>query len=161
MIDHLPYGCDWYPVDIHTDKRGSSFEMHRADNPEDTNIRMGYLSWTLPGESRGPHEHTEQTDLFIFAGPGMFELRLWDIRHQPKKISVELAKELQRSYIIGNENPVKLKIMPGIVHGYKNISSVPGLVLNFPDELYRGWKKNAFADERKWELEKDNPFSMQ
>ena len=161
MIVNLPSGVKCFEINTNYDQRGMTYEIFRDDNNEYININMGYLSWTLPKQSRGPHEHSEQSDLFIFAGPGTFELCLWDIRHvNTDELTVELAKEIKFTYIVGESNKVKLSIPPGIVHGYKNISEIPGLVLNFPDELYRGWKKGVPPDEKKWELEKDNPFLM-
>ena len=41
---------------------------------------MAYVSVTKPGVIRGPHEHVNQTDMFVFVGPGEFELHLWDRR---------------------------------------------------------------------------------
>ena len=41
---------------------------------------MTYVSSTLPGVARGPHEHVDQTDGFAFIGPSDFRLYLWDTR---------------------------------------------------------------------------------
>ena len=41
---------------------------------------MTYVSQTLPGVTRGPHEHVDQTDGFAFMGPSDFKLVLWDTR---------------------------------------------------------------------------------
>ena len=61
------------------DERGSLAEIYRHDEI-DFIPAMAYLSITKPGVKRGPHEHVYQTDCFIFIGPGMFELYLWDRR---------------------------------------------------------------------------------
>ena len=63
------------------DERGWLVELFRED--ELGNIprpAMSYLSLTLPGELRGPHEHAVQTDYFCFIGPSNFKLLLWDNR---------------------------------------------------------------------------------
>src|SRR5438105_11112845 len=63
------------------DPRGWLLELFRIDdlNPEHVPA-MGYISETLPGVSRGPHEHVDQTDIFIFMGAGEFRVQLWDNR---------------------------------------------------------------------------------
>lgn len=61
------------------DDRGYLVEVYRHDEL-DYQVAMSYLSWTKPGVARGPHEHTYQSDYFIFPGPGTFRLYLWDRR---------------------------------------------------------------------------------
>ena len=47
-------------------------------------------------------------------------------------------------------------VPPGVVHGYQNIStSIDGMVLNYPDKLYRGWKKKEEVDEVRHEDKED------
>ena len=56
------------------DERGWLGELFRSDelNPR-LHPAMAYVSETLPGVVRGPHEHIEQTDYFAFIGPGDFQ----------------------------------------------------------------------------------------
>ena len=116
---------------------------------------MSYISYTEPGITRGPHEHTEQTDIFSFVGPGNFLLKLWDNR---KESSTYL--NFTEIYA-GQDNPITVIIPPGVVHGYKNISvTARGMVLNFPDRLYMGWGKKEAVDEIRHEDENDSPFQM-
>ena len=69
------------PLARHRDGRGWLIELFRCDElPEGYRPAMAYVSETLPGVVRGPHEHVEQADLFAFLGPGDFELHLWDRR---------------------------------------------------------------------------------
>jgi dTDP-4-dehydrorhamnose 3,5-epimerase len=43
-----------------------------------------------------------------------------------------------------------------VVHGYRNLSrQVRGMVLNFPDRLYRGWGKSEEVDEVRHEDGRD------
>lgn len=58
------------------DARGWLAEIYREDDPEYSGFRpsMSYISVTKPGVARGPHEHKEQSDLFVFLGPGKFRL---------------------------------------------------------------------------------------
>lgn len=151
----------FFQIDKFIDTRGYSMEIFRDDVPEDMHIKMGYLSWTLPGMSRGPHEHAEQSDLFIFAGPGDFELRLWDCRNVEVMPPDDWwAEDNCQIHIVGQLTPVKVYVPAGVVHGYKNISDVPGLVINFPDTLYKGWHKKETPDECKWENKEGNPFVL-
>jgi dTDP-4-dehydrorhamnose 3,5-epimerase len=110
---------------------------------------MSYVSFTLPGKTRGPHEHLRQTDVFSFIGPADFKIVLWDNREKSKTYMNRLA------IIAGNSNPVTLIIPPGVVHGYKNISSIAGSIINCPDRLYRGHGKRNLADEIRHENSKD------
>jgi dTDP-4-dehydrorhamnose 3,5-epimerase len=125
------------------DQRGFLIETFRVDKlPEGLNPRMSYVSYTEPGVARGPHEHKEQTDIFTFVGPGNFEIQLWDNR---KKSSTFGNKMTIHG---GEDNPVLIVVPPGIVHGYKNTSETKrGMVLNYPDALYRGWGKRDAVDE--------------
>ena len=50
--------------------------------------------------------------------------------------------------VVGKRNPVLVIIPPGIVHGYKNISrDEKGMVINYPNRLYRGWGEKDEVDE--------------
>ena len=117
--------------------------------------RMGYISQTLPGISRGPHAHREQTDYFVFLGPGDFKLFLWD----PREDSPSAGKK--QVVVVGQSNPQSALVPPEVVHGYKNISDVPGLVLNFPDRLYAGEGKREPVDEIRYEDVDDHPYVME
>ena len=135
-----------------TDARGYLTELFRADEliPEQWPA-MGYLSVTHPGVSRGPHEHVDQTDLFIFLN-GKYELRLWENRPD------EPYEEFIASGI-GEKNPRMVIVPPGVVHGYKNIGDTDAYVLNFPNRLYAGVKKAEPVDEIRHE-EMDSKFKM-
>ncbi len=55
------------------DERGWLAELHRDDEvPDGFHPAMSYVSVTLPGVLRGPHEHVDQADLFCWVGPGDF-----------------------------------------------------------------------------------------
>jgi hypothetical protein len=47
-----------------------------------------------------------------------------------------------------------------VVHGYKNISAIDGMVLNFPNQLYRGKGRMGEIDEIRHEEDKDGKFVM-
>jgi dTDP-4-dehydrorhamnose 3,5-epimerase len=65
----------------HADARGWLVELYRDDElPPEVRPVMAFVSETLPGVTRGPHEHVEQTDDFAFIGPGELMLYCWDVR---------------------------------------------------------------------------------
>lgn len=124
------------------DHRGFLVETFRLDwYKEMVNPLMSYLSCTRPGVARGPHEHVEQTDIFCFVGPGNFWIKLWDNRAD------SITNGNYQEIVAGEDRLICLIVPPGVVHGYKNISDKDGMVLNFPDKLYKGWGKEGIVDE--------------
>jgi len=126
-----------------SDERGFLVEIFRVDNLSG-NLQpvMSYVSYTRPGIARGPHEHLEQTDIFCFIGPGNFRIKLWDNRKESKTYGYCME------IIGGEDNPIRIIVPPGVIHGYKNISKgADGMVLNYPDKLYRGWARKEQVDE--------------
>jgi len=138
----------------HVDERGFLVETVRQDTlPEGVKFVMSYISYTEPGVSRGPHEHREQTDIFAFIGPGNFKIQLWDNR----KGSFTNGNKME--LYGGEDNPLLVIVPPGVVHGYKNISHIKrGMVINYPDRLYRGWGKIEEVDEIRHENQGDKFF---
>lgn len=138
---------------VYKDQRGFLIETFRDDMlPKGIKPAMSYMSWTEPAKSRGPHEHINQTDIFVFAGPGNMKLYLWDNREQSKTYNNRMVVE------VGENNPVVVFVPPHVVHGYKNIYDRTALVLNYPDKLYKGWNKTEPVDEVRHE-ESDNEFN--
>ena len=136
------------------DVRGWLAEIYRSDEIS-YQPQMSYISVTKPGIVRGPHEHREQTDFFVFLGPGKFCLYLWDNRPD--------SSTYQKQEIIkaGEDNPMAVLVPAGVVHGYKCISDVPGWCINLPDKLYKGeWKKEE-VDEVRWENDPHSPFKIE
>lgn len=143
---------------VHADQRGWLAEVFRQDWFDGTGPRhqpvMAYVSETLPGVVRGPHEHRYQTDLFVFAGPADFLIVLWDNRAGSATAGRRLELRL------GEGRPGILLVPPGVVHGYKNIGRVAGRVLNLPDRLYRGAGGTGAVDEVRYEEQADSPFRI-
>lgn len=133
------------------DERGFLTETFRIDNlPKKIRPMMSYISYTKPGVARGPHEHKEQTDIFCFMGSGNFRVKLWDNRKESKTFGYCM------DIVGGEDNPIRVIVPPGVVHGYKNISKeVDGIVLNYPDKLYRSWDKKEEVDEIRHEDKED------
>lgn len=53
------------------DERGWLTEIFRRDELDFDPV-MSYISLTNPGVIRGPHEHVNQSDCFVFWDPGVF-----------------------------------------------------------------------------------------
>lgn len=146
--------CILTPFRKFADQRGWLAEVFRQDEtPEAVFPAMGYLSQTLPDVVRGPHEHVDQTDLFIFFD-GLFEVRLWDYRPNSPTFGIRQVLEL------GQDTPATLFVPPGVVHGYRNKSGRSALIFNCPNRLYAGWHKQEAVDEIRHEDEPDSPFQF-
>lgn len=137
------------------DERGWLMEMFRIDDlaPE-LNPTMGYVSETHPGVCRGPHEHAEQADLFLFVGPGEFQIRLWDNR--PGSTTYENMMVIDA----GASQPTRLVVPPGVVHGYKVVGSTSAISYNFPNRLYRGVGRKEPIDEIRHEADPESPYLL-
>lgn len=127
------------------DSRGLLVELWRSDWL-DCRPQMAYLSLTLPGEERGPHEHRQQTDVMAFPGPGVLLLRLVDAR----PVSPTFREE--QTLTVGEWLPALVTIPPGVMHGYLNVGAVPALCVNLPDALYAGPRRSQPVDEIRHEL---------
>ncbi len=132
------------------DSRGWLAETFRIDELGDYKPEMGYISVTLPGIARGPHEHKEQTDYFCFLGT--FTLYLWDNR--------KASGTYKSKMVIANADKLIVTVPPGVVHAYKNSGNAEGMVLNFPDRLYAGWGKKEEVDEVRYENDPQSPFRI-
>jgi dTDP-4-dehydrorhamnose 3,5-epimerase len=143
------------PLKAFHDKRGWLVEIFRHDDlEEDRWPTMMYVSSTLPGVARGPHEHVDQTDGFAFIGPSDFRLYLWDTRPgSPTRGRRTVAT-------LGESSPAAVWIPPGVVHAYRNVGQVPGLVFNAPNRLYAGWGKKEKVDEIRHEDADPRKFPM-
>ncbi|MCB8932019.1 MAG: WxcM-like domain-containing protein [Fimbriimonadaceae bacterium] len=135
-----------------SDARGWLVELFRDDElPESFEPTMGYLSVTHPGIARGPHEHRDQTDGFVFLS-GTFELHLWENR--PGR------EPLHEVHAVGEASPVFVTVPPGVVHAYRNVGETDAYVLNFPDRLYAGWGKKEPVDEIRHEDDPEARFGF-
>ena len=151
----LIHDIEWKPLKRFNDQRGWLCELFRMDEtaPE-YRPEMGYLSLSWAGVARGPHEHVDQADLFCFLGPGDFQVYLWDNRaHSP----TYRHKQVQ---VVGEAQPMSLVIPPGVVHAYKNVSALPGIVYNFPNQLYRGAGRKQAVDEIRHEDDPATSFVL-
>lgn len=145
-----------FPLESISDGRGTLTECFREDHilTQGHNPAMMYLSTTLPGQIRGPHEHKDQTDFFIFPGPGIFILHLWRYSETSEVVAHE-------KIVCGETNRIAVLIPPGVVHGYKCVSKGPASMINLPNTLWRGRHYEQDVDEIRHELDPDSPFKIE
>ncbi|MFZ3073113.1 MAG: dTDP-4-dehydrorhamnose 3,5-epimerase family protein [Thermodesulfobacteriota bacterium] len=142
-------------ISKHKDGRGWLAELFRIDElGKELHPLMGYVSMTLPGVSRGPHEHVMQTDYFCFVGPSAFKVYLWDTRSGSKTFGQKTA------FIAGEDSPKAVVVPPGVVHAYKNVGAVNGFVWNVPNSLYKGFGKKEPVDEIRYEDKPEMGFIL-
>jgi len=140
-------------LDRFADARGWLIELFREDGADPPwRPAMAYVSQTLPGVARGPHAHREQSDCFAMVGPGDFKVFLWDARPDSP------TRGHKQVLLAGESKPLSVTVPPGVVHAYKNVSPVPGLVFNCPNQLYAGPGKLFPVDEIRYEQLAQSPF---
>jgi dTDP-4-dehydrorhamnose 3,5-epimerase len=148
-------GLELRSLVVRNDHRGWLVELFRHDElASERWPKMTYASMTLPEVTRGPHEHSDQTDGFAFFGPSDFRVWAWDSRPE----SPTFRRRWTR--IVGESNPCALWIPPGVVHAYRNIGERPGLVFNAPNRLFAGWGKAYPVDETRHEDADPSLFPM-
>ena len=137
------------------DKRGWLTELFRKDELDEEFLpAMSYISSTNPGVTRGPHEHWDQADLFCFIGPSNFKLRVWDNRKESETFGSMMTM------IVGQDNPAAVLVPAGVVHGYRNVGDIDGIVINCPNRLYAGAGRKEEVDEIRHENDGESTFSM-
>lgn len=146
--------CPVSPLRKFSDDRGWLSEIFRNDErPDGHDPAMAYVSETLPGVSRGPHAHREQSDLFAFFD-GRFRVYLWDDRPDSP------TKGIRQVFEAGREQPMTVRIPPGVVHAYRCLSETPSLILNLPDRMYAGPGRAEPVDEVRYEDLDDSPYRL-
>jgi len=149
-------GVIWKPLKKYHDTRGWLCELFRQDEmAAEFHPVMAYVSLTEPGVARGPHEHAHQADCFCIIGPSHFKMLLWDNR----KASPTYGHF--ETDTVGEDKPMLLIIPPGVVHAYKNVGSLQGLILNCPNRLYKGHGRNEAVDEIRHEEDWASPFRLE
>ena len=145
-----------YPLKKFVDERGWLCELFRHDEiAAQFYPTMAYISITEPNLQRGPHEHAAQADLFCFLGTSNFKLRLWDNRENSPTFRNVMT------LVVGADNPQAVIIPKGVVHAYKNVSTIEkGMVINCPNQLFMGEGKRGEIDEIRHEDDPNTIFTM-
>ncbi len=146
-----------YSLKKFVDERGWLAELFRHDEiAKEFYPAMAYVSVTEPNVQRGPHEHEMQADLFCFIGTGNFKLRLWDNRKDSPTYKNVMT------LFVGADNPQAVIVPVGVVHAYKNISTIEkGVVINCPNQLFMGKGKKEAIDEIRHEDDPNTIFQME
>jgi dTDP-4-dehydrorhamnose 3,5-epimerase len=143
------------PLNKFIDERGWLVELFRHDELDEEYFPvMSYISQTLPGVSRGPHEHVDQADYFCFIGPSNFKVYLWDNRTDSPTYRYKMV------VFAGEDAPKALIIPKGVAHAYKNTGGKNGIVFNAPNRLFAGEGKKEPVDEIRHEDDPDTIFIL-
>jgi dTDP-4-dehydrorhamnose 3,5-epimerase len=146
-----------YPLKKFVDERGWLAELFRHDEiSEEFYPAMAYISVTEPNVQRGPHEHADQADLFCFIGTGNFKMRMWDNRADSPTYRYIMT------LYVGADNPQAVIVPKGVVHAYKNYSTIEkGVVINCPNRLFMGEGKREQIDEIRHEDDPETIYQIE
>ncbi|HZT57092.1 MAG TPA: dTDP-4-dehydrorhamnose 3,5-epimerase family protein [Pyrinomonadaceae bacterium] len=137
------------------DERGWLAELFRDDETDEEYLpAMAYVSTTLAGVQRGPHEHVDQADYFCFIGPSNFKMRLWDNRAASPTFGNVMT------LFVGEDAPKSVIVPKGVVHAYRNVGQTIGVVINLPNRLYAGEGRREEVDEIRHEDDPGTVFRM-
>ena len=143
-------------LNLRVDERGWLVELFRSDETDEEQLpAMAYVSSSAPGVTRGPHEHTVQSDNFCMIGPSTFRVFCWDNRKSSPTFGNKMVFEA------GENRPRSIFVPPGVVHAYRNIGSDKGWVINLPNRLYAGRRRKEPLDEIRHEQNPHSEFTME
>lgn len=111
------------------DERGWLVEVLRSDWKLFEKFAQAYVTTAYPQVVKAWHMHKKQTDN-IACIKGMVKLVLCDGRKKSK------TKGEINEFVIGEKNPMLVKIPPQVWHGFKTIGDEIALVMNVPTNLY-------------------------
>ena len=111
------------------DERGWLMEVLRSDWELFEKFAQAYVTAAYPEVVKAWHMHRKQTDN-IACVKGMVKLVLCDGRKNSK------TKGEINEFVIGEKNPLLVKIPPQVWHGFKAIGEETALVMNVPTNLY-------------------------
>lgn len=133
----LIQGVEIEPVTQFPDERGLFAELFRLGEPgiaRDFDAANGshvQMSFTIsyPGVIKAIHYHFEQTDLWAPLA-GMFQVLLGDLRE-----SSPTCGKLNTVFI-GARRLWKLRIPPGVAHGYRVVGTEAGMLVYATNRIY-------------------------
>lgn len=111
------------------DERGRLLEILRADDELFSRFGQAYVTTAYPGVVKGWHYHKKQIDYFAVV-KGMAKLVLYDNRdNSPTKGDIN-------EFVIGEHNPVLVRIPTLVLHGFQCLSQEEAICINLPTEVY-------------------------
>lgn len=126
-------GVEIEPVDLWADDRGYFLEVARIGLgvTKGFDQRQVQVSATLsyPGIIKAFHYHRRQTDCWV-AVKGMIQAALVDLRVNSPTFGCK------NTMYIGTLRPWRLRIPPGVAHGYKVLGTDPAIVVYITDQYY-------------------------
>jgi dTDP-4-dehydrorhamnose 3,5-epimerase len=130
-MKNLIAGIEIKELKKRSDERGLLCELQRKDWEIFEEYAMTYFSISYPGVVRAWHRHPKkkQND-FMCVIQGMAKVVVYDQRKD------SVTKGLINEFIIGEDNPLLLKIPGECWHGFKAIGIKPVVLINFPTKLY-------------------------
>jgi dTDP-4-dehydrorhamnose 3,5-epimerase len=133
------------------DERGRLMEILRSDDELFSKFGQVYMTTAFPGVVKGWHYHKKQTDHFSVV-KGMIKLVLYDSRKDsPTQGEVN-------EFILGEHNPLLVKIPPLVFHGFKCVSEQEAICINVPTEVYDYDQPDEFRIDPH---ENDIPYSWE
>ncbi|MGH9415259.1 MAG: dTDP-4-dehydrorhamnose 3,5-epimerase family protein [Terriglobales bacterium] len=118
------------------DDRGRFTELFRFDRAEAAGWARGFhpraqisASFSYPGVIKAVHYHRRQTDLWAPLR-GELQIALFDLRLQSPTFGA------LNTVFAGESRPWRLRIPPGVGHGYKVLGAEPGLIIYAADGFY-------------------------
>ncbi|HLH17279.1 MAG TPA: dTDP-4-dehydrorhamnose 3,5-epimerase family protein [Bryobacteraceae bacterium] len=121
------------PVALFPDDRGYFLEVQRlgrglaADFPADSTQISAALNY--PGTIKAFHYHAHQTDLWTPV-TGTLQVALADLRRDSPTFG------LRNTIYVGALRPWRVRIPPGVAHGYKVVGSEQALLVYLTDRFY-------------------------
>ena len=119
------------------DERGWLMEILRNDWDVFDRFGQVYVTAAYPNVVKAWHMHKKQTD-HVVCVKGLVKLVLYDGRDETK------TKGEINEFVIGEKNPLLVKIPPEVWHGFKALSEETALVVNVPTELYNYDKPDEY-----------------
>ncbi len=105
------------------DERGAIFHMLKCTDPEFQQFGEIYFSVVNPGAIKAWHVHSLMTLNYAVVS-GMIKFVLYDQR--PDSPTTGALQEI----FMGDLNYVLVRVPPGVVNGFKGISTTPAIVAN-------------------------------
>ena len=109
---------------------------------KNTKFAQVYVTAASPGAVKGFHWYKKKTNFFCVV-KGKVKIVIIDKRaSSPTKGKVN-------EFMVGDENPLLIKIPPYISAAFKNIGKEEALILNCPDRIFD--KKDYFSSKEDYE----------
>jgi len=154
---HLIAGVEIEQGAIHPDDRGFFAELFRlgatplTESVKQSQTLQVSAAVSYPGTIKAIHYHFEQTDVWAPV-EGMLQVVLCDFREGSP------THGKANTLYIGNLRPWRLKIPPGVGHGYKVIGNDPGVLVYLTNRFYNPRDEGRLAYDHPflnydWELQ--------